>query len=194
MVVGTDVLILTILAGYILYWVVKAMVDKLYFEALFGMGVGVLSAQIFIVANYYGQFLRLPMDEDTNVALQAFGILLLAISLALLTGAFLSKRKVSSLVSFWGNTQLFMTQGIYGIVRHPVSLGGILAALGIALLMASPAVIALGMIACIAFLAASREEDRHSRESLGSEYDSYMKRVPAFNLVRGLVRAKRAIK
>jgi len=178
-----------ILAIYLVYWIIKSLVDKLYFEALLGAGVVVLSAQIFIVANFAGQFLRVRMAKNLNMTLQSIGLSLLVGSIVLLVGAFVSKRKMSSLISLWGSTQLFMTQGVYGIIRHPVHLSGMLATLGIALLMANIAVMALGAIACGAFFAASREEDRHGEENIGHEYDVYMQNVPAFNFVQGISKA-----
>lgn len=184
-----EITVFGILSIYLVYWVIKSLIDRLYFEALMGTAIGVLSAQIFVVANYDGQFLRMRMAKNLNIALQSIGLLLLAGSLALLIGAFFSKRKMSSLVSLWGSTQLFMTQGVYGIIRHPVHLSGILATLGIALLMANIAVVALAVIACVAFFVASREEDRHSKEKIGHEYDVYMQNVPAFNFVQGISKA-----
>lgn len=181
-----------ILLTYIVYWMIRSLMDKLYSEALQAMGVGVLSVQIFVVASYAGQFLRLRMEKDLNIALQSFGLVMLVLSTLFLIGAFLSKRKVSSLTSFWGSTQLFMTRGIYGIIRHPIHLGGILASIGIALLMANAAIIALGLIACLAFFLSSREADRYGQESIGNEYHAYMTSVPAFNFIYGIKGKARA--
>jgi len=181
-----ELIITGILLIYILYWMIRSLMDKLYSEALQAMGVGVLSVQIFIVASYAGQFLRLRMDRDLNITLQIFGLAMLVLATSFLIGAFLSKRKISSLTSPWGSTQLFMTRGVYGIIRHPIHLGGIFASTGIALLMANAAVIALGFIACLAFFLSSREEDRHGQEMIGNEYVDYMSSVPAFNFIYGI--------
>jgi len=181
-----EFVILGIMLTYIFYWVMRSLMDKLYSEALQAMGVGVLSIQIFIIASYAGQFLRLRMENDLNIALQGFGLVMLILSTLFLVGAFISKRKISSLNSLWGSTQLLMTKGIYGIIRHPTHLGGILASVGIALLMANAAVIALGLIACLTFFLSSREEDRYGQEAIGNEYNAYMSSVPAFNFVYGI--------
>ncbi|HEY3374261.1 MAG TPA: methyltransferase [Candidatus Aquicultor sp.] len=190
----TAIAIIAIFSFYIAYLIVKSIIDKLYSEALIAMGVAVLSAQIFVVAYFAGQFLRLRMHKNLNITLESIGLVLLAVSLALLIGAFVSKRKMTSLVSLWGSTQLFMTQGVYGVIRHPIHLGGILASLGIALLMANAVIIMLGIIASAAFFAASSEEDRQAQEKIGYEYDVYMEEVPAFNLVTGISRARKTAK
>ncbi len=179
------IIIYAIFIIYIFYWSLKSLIDKLYFEAILGTGIAVLSTQIFIVANYAGQFLRMRINRDLNIALQSAGLIFLLLCLVLLISAFLSKRKTSSIVSLWGSTQVFLARGVYGIVRHPVNLGGILASLGIAMLMANIVIVGLGIIAGAAFFIASREEDRYSKETIGPEYATYMENVPAFNFVLG---------
>lgn len=160
-------IIYTVFIIYIFYWSLKSLIDKLYFEAILGTGVAVLSTQIFIVANYAGQFLRMRMNRGFNIALQSAGLVFLLLCLVFLISAFLSKRKISS------------------IVRHPIHLGGILASLGIAMLVANIVVMGLGIIAAAAFFIASREEDRYSKGIIGPEYATYMENVPAFNFVLG---------
>lgn len=171
---------------YILYWAVSSIIIKSFYEVFLAVAVGILTTQIFLVANYSGQFLRLNLDRDLNVSLQYAGLLLILSSVFLLGWSFLSKRKMTNLVSLFGNTQVFMTQGIYGVIRHPVHLSGIIATLGIALLMLNNAIIALSIIASTAFFIASKEEDKHGLESLGEEYDIYMESVPSFNLISGI--------
>lgn len=182
----TGMIIYSLFLAYIAYLIIRSLIDKLYCDAILSMGVAVLSTQIFIVANYAGQFLRLGMYRELNVGLQSAGILSILACLILLCCAFLSKRKVSNLISTWGSTRLFLTRGIYGIIRHPIHLSGILASLGIAFLMANAVIIALGIIASSAFILASREEDRYSQEAIGAEYSTYMQTVPAFNFFLGL--------
>lgn len=182
----TGIIIYSLFLAYTAYLIIRSLIDKLYCDAILSMGVAVLFTQIFIVANYAGQFLRLGMDRVLNVGLQSVGMLLILACLVLLCYAFLSKRKVSNLTSAWGSTRLFLTQGIYGIIRHPIHLSGVLASLGIAFLMANAVVIALGIIASFAFILASKEEDRYSQKAIGTEYSTYMKTVPAFNFILGL--------
>lgn len=180
-------IILGIILIYTTYWVGKSLIDRVYAEAFLGMGAGILSAQIFIVANYAGQFLSVKMDKNLTVALQIIGLFLLFLSIIFIIAAYLSRRKMSNLTSFWGSTQIFIAQGIYGIVRHPIQLAGILAALGIPLMMANIVILILGLIACASFIISAREEDEHSKEAIGYDYEIYMSDVSAFNFVKGIV-------
>ena len=184
-----EVITFSMLLSYISYRIIRSVIATHYSESLLAAGVGVLSTQMFIIANYAGQFLRLDMSTNLNISLQVIGLILICISVALLFGTFISRRKMSQLVSFWGSTQMFIAQGVYGVIRHPIHLAGILAALGTAMMMANLIIVILGLLASGAFYVASKEEDRCSLENLGHEYDRYMKAVPAFNVVLGIYKS-----
>jgi protein-S-isoprenylcysteine O-methyltransferase Ste14 len=69
--------------------------------------------------------------------------------------------------------------GPYGIVRHPIYTGIILAAFAVALLKGTVFSIAGAIIATLGFWIKARLEERFLREQLGAEaYDSYRRRVP----------------
>ena len=78
------------------------------------------------------------------------------------------------------------TSGIYGLVRHPMYLAGIL------VFLCEPNVtencIAVRFLAAAYFVyGASMEEKRLLRE-YGEEYLQYRKKVPMFNIIEGLIR------
>lgn len=78
--------------------------------------------------------------------------------------------------------------GIYGIVRHPMYLGGMIMFLSHAFFGQNLIVImitAVG-IGCCYFLILSG--DQRNVDKFGEEYVCYMKRVPRMNLVSGLAR------
>ena len=69
--------------------------------------------------------------------------------------------------------------GPYGIVRHPIYTGMILAALAVAILKGSAYAVAGFFLATIGFWMKARMEERFLRDELGAEiYDSYRRRVP----------------
>ncbi len=69
--------------------------------------------------------------------------------------------------------------GPYGIVRHPIYTGIILAALAVAILKGTVFAIAGVLLATLGFWIKARLEERFLREELGTEtYDSYRRRVP----------------
>ncbi|MDP2210800.1 MAG: methyltransferase [Candidatus Aquicultor sp.] len=186
-----ELIVFGIFITFIAYRIVYTALKGRYFESFLAAGVGILTTQIFLVANYAGEFFRESINLSANIALQGFGLFLIVSSAALLTAAFVSKRKISGIVSEWGSTKLFLAQGIYGIIRHPAQLAGILAALGVACMMANSAIIILALLAGAAFYVSAAEEDKHNALSLGSEYDEYAEAIPSFNLVAGLSKSLR---
>lgn len=69
--------------------------------------------------------------------------------------------------------------GPYGIVRHPIYTGIILAALAVAILKGTAYAFAGFLIATFGFWMKARLEERFLREELGAEgYDAYRRRVP----------------
>ena len=69
--------------------------------------------------------------------------------------------------------------GPYGIVRHPIYTGIILATFAVAIVKGTPCAFAGAFVATLGFWMKARLEERFLREELGAEaYDSYRRRVP----------------
>jgi protein-S-isoprenylcysteine O-methyltransferase Ste14 len=69
--------------------------------------------------------------------------------------------------------------GPYGIVRHPIYFGIILAACAVAIVKGTPYAIAGVLLSILGFWMKARLEERFLREELGAEtYGSYRRRVP----------------
>lgn len=92
--------------------------------------------------------------------------------------------------SYVKTTELVDT-GIYGIVRHPQYLAGIILSLSLALIAPHWIVIGLGIIASAIYVLNTFQEERSSIEKFGDAYREYKKRVPRLNFVLGIVRALR---
>ena len=93
--------------------------------------------------------------------------------------------------SFVHTTRLVDT-GIYGLVRHPQYLGGILALfVTTALWYPHWLFFVLGAVGSAAVYFSCREEDREMVKKFGDEYRDYMRRVPRVNLLAGIIRALR---
>ncbi|MBA3534351.1 MAG: isoprenylcysteine carboxylmethyltransferase family protein [Ardenticatenales bacterium] len=67
--------------------------------------------------------------------------------------------------------------GLYGLVRHPIYLGLLLAALGWALWRRSAIGIALSLLLFVFFDAKARREERWLTEKYPDDYPDYQKRV-----------------
>ena len=89
---------------------------------------------------------------------------------------FVLGRRFSGLVAIQPGHEL-VTDGIYGIVRHPSYLGLIIMGLGWALTFRSGAGVILAGLVIPPMLARIRSEEALLRSQFGEEYDSYRRRT-----------------
>jgi len=87
------------------------------------------------------------------------------------------------------NLNSFSELYFYAFLRHPITLGFIL--LDIALIFVIPDVVItiLLVISFIASILASYEKDAFLQKTYGYPYKLYMKRVPRFNFLLGIIRS-----
>lgn len=100
---------------------------------------------------------------------------------------FKKKGGVSEGESYVKTTKLVDT-GIYSIVRHPQFLAGMLLSLAFILISQHWLVVILGIPIMIIFYLGGLEGDSSGIEKFGEEYEEYMKKVPRFNIVLGIIR------
>jgi protein-S-isoprenylcysteine O-methyltransferase Ste14 len=89
---------------------------------------------------------------------------------------FVLGRRFSGLVAIQPGHEL-VTDGIYGVVRHPSYLGLIIMGLGWALTFRSGAGVLLGGLVIPPILARIRSEEALLRSQFGEQYDSYSRRT-----------------
>ena len=75
---------------------------------------------------------------------------------------------------------------IFGVVRHPLYLGFALWGVGQILAIQSIISLVLGVIAVFCSWMASKKEDEFNLKKFGDGYRQYMKKVPMWNVVKGL--------
>jgi len=81
---------------------------------------------------------------------------------------------------------IMLDTGIFGVVRHPLYLGTALWSVALMLVFQSILSVVLGIVAIACFWMASRKEDEFNVKKFGDAYREYMKRVPMWNIFRGL--------
>jgi protein-S-isoprenylcysteine O-methyltransferase Ste14 len=96
------------------------------------------------------------------------------------------KRKGKPRSKDFTTTTSLVTTGIYRIVRHPMSLGMVIGAIGLMLTFQSILSIILGVAAIFCLYIYSKKEDSFNIEQFGDSYKEYMKKVPMWNIIRGL--------
>jgi len=87
------------------------------------------------------------------------------------------------------HTTSLVTSGVYGIIRHPQYLAGILLCLGLMLITTHWLVVLPGLIGILAFYTSSFAEEAKNLEKFGDRYQEYQQGVPRFNFLLGFFRA-----
>ena len=90
--------------------------------------------------------------------------------------------------SSYVKTTKMVTTGIYSIVRHPQYLAGIFLSLAFMLISQHWIVVVLGIPFMIILYIGGIDEDRALIKKFGKEYEDYMKSVPRFNILLGIIR------
>jgi protein-S-isoprenylcysteine O-methyltransferase Ste14 len=88
-------------------------------------------------------------------------------------------------------TRAVVDRGLYAITRHPQYLGYILFACGFALLSQHWTSVLLAAVGSIFFYLQAVKEERYCLAQLGEPYEQYLRRVPRFNIVLGIMRLPR---
>ena len=88
-------------------------------------------------------------------------------------------------------TRVVVDQGLYTITRHPQYLGYMFLACGFALLSQHWVVVLLAVIGVTLFHLQAVWEERYCLAQLGEPYQQYLRRVPRFNIVLGIMRLSR---
>jgi len=83
-------------------------------------------------------------------------------------------------------TTSLVTTGIYQVIRHPMSLGMAIGAIGLMLTFQSFLSVILGISAIFCLYVYSKKEDTFNIEQFGNEYKEYMKEVPMWDVFKGL--------
>jgi protein-S-isoprenylcysteine O-methyltransferase Ste14 len=88
-------------------------------------------------------------------------------------------------------TRVVVDQGVYTITRHPQYLGYMFLACGFALLSQHWVVVLLAVVGATFFYLQAVREERYCLAQLGEPYRQYLRRVPRFNIVLGIMRLPR---
>jgi protein-S-isoprenylcysteine O-methyltransferase Ste14 len=148
----------------------------------------IIIASILLIAQYILAFFiyKLPGWRP----LQWLGWLFLVISIIFgFTPIFIFKQRggVEKGKSYV-HTRKLVDTSLYGIVRHPQYLAGILFNIAMMLLAQHWLVILLGLISAVLIFLDIQTADQEGIAKYGEEYRNYMQRVPQVNFILGIYR------
>jgi protein-S-isoprenylcysteine O-methyltransferase Ste14 len=132
----------------------------------------------------------LVVERGTDGALRIAGVVVLLLAPLFFVPPFFLLQKHGRVET--GQSYSFTTRvvdrGVYGVVRHPQYVGYALLAIGFAMRTQHIVSWALAVLAVAFFYLQALKEERFCVRQLGAEYAAYMKQVPRFNFVAGLLR------
>lgn len=167
---------------FVAWWLVYSIRSRVVFEALMALGVGSLWSAFFAPK----LFSNSPMLVDWPLIVSLIGYGLLALSAGLVVAGVFSLRRGGEPTDAWEQTTVLTTSRIHGLVRHPVILGGVVAACGAVLLNPMLPVLVLSAMSAICFVVGARAENRYNVAKFGEPYRVHMRQVPALNLLAGI--------
>jgi protein-S-isoprenylcysteine O-methyltransferase Ste14 len=167
---------------YVAWWLICAMRDRVAFEVEMGLGVGSLWAAGFTPVLFGEMPTLVPFSPVASFA----GWALLCFSVGMFVIAMLSLRRGGKPADGWENTTELTKRGIHGLVRHPMQLSGIVGACGMILVNPTLPALVFSTVSATCFALGVRAEDRFNIAKFGDPYRTYMRQVPALNLLTGL--------
>jgi protein-S-isoprenylcysteine O-methyltransferase Ste14 len=128
--------------------------------------------------------------DDVNSALRILGwiIWLLSVIFGVLPIIIFRARGGIPHGESYVKTTLLVEDGLYGIVRHPQYLAGILLNFALILISQHWLVILLGLPSMVLMYFDIQKADQNEIEKFGDAYREYMERVPQINFILGMFR------
>ncbi len=165
--------LLLVFAIFIIFWIVDSVRKKIRHEIFMSAGYGLFVSSFFFSVG--------EMSVPRGTSFLGFFLLLVAFTVFILSAVTL--RVKGKPPSGWEATTEFIDIGIYSLVRHPIYLAAMVAAVGAILVNFSLSAIALNSVAISLFVMTSIAEDEFNLRKFGDSYRHYVERVPRLNLV-----------
>jgi protein-S-isoprenylcysteine O-methyltransferase Ste14 len=172
-----------LLAVFILTWIAAALwanrtVGVLPNRAQMPLYVGaLLAALLLVIARLLFPVLRMRLWEE-NLSFDWAMVAVCAIGLAWCWWARLHLGKLWSAGVSRKEGHRVIDTGPYGIVRHPIYTGAILAMFAFAAARARPFDLLAALLVTVFFGCKARLEERFLQQEFGAAYDAYRQRVP----------------
>ena len=133
------------------------------------------------------------LPRGGNPYVRGLGVLLLASAAVFIFIPFMLLRKYGALEAgeSYQETRTVVDHGLYAITRHPQYLGYMLLAWGFAGLSQHWGTALLAVVSIVAFYGQAVKEEQYALTRFRCAYERYLRRVPRFNIVLGLIRLAR---
>ena len=148
----------------------------------FGLGIFFTLLTLELMFGNAGAWMR-----SDNWWLEIIGFLLFIPSGILVFGAMYElKRKGQSKTGDFTATNALIDTGLYGVISQPMTLGMAIWSIALIILFQSLVSLVLGVVSFLCFWMSARTEDEYNIRKFGDAYKEYSRRVPLWNLIKGL--------
>jgi protein-S-isoprenylcysteine O-methyltransferase Ste14 len=165
--------------GIVFGWIIPVIRKRIVYEIYVACGVGIYFS--LIVLGWIWKTIDIQ-------PLLYIGYTLIVLGIAFFISSIRSLKHKGKPKSGWEHTTEIVDSNIFRVVRHPLYLGGAIAMVGIVLVVQSIPSTILGLVAIFCFWMASKKEDEFNIKKFGDGYKEYMKKVPMWNILKGLNR------
>ncbi|MCK4475852.1 MAG: isoprenylcysteine carboxylmethyltransferase family protein [Methanophagales archaeon] len=169
-------------------WIMQAVKERFTSEIYIHTGLGI-----------FFTLLALELTVGIRGAWMHFGIFCLAVigwilyipSAILVFGSIIElKRKGKTETYDPSYTTTFVDTGMYSIIRQPITLGMAIWSIALILVFQSILSIILGIFVIFCCWISARKEAEYNVRKFGNEYKEYIKKVPMWNIFKGIRRSK----
>lgn len=164
--------------GIIIGWLVPMIRQRIIYEIYAAFAVGIMISLIILSATVW--------KRGDIVFLSYIGYALYIPAIAFAISAFITLKGKGKPRSGWEHTTVLIDSGVFGIVRHPLYLGGALLTFATVLITQSTFCIISGIVGIFCYWMASKKEDEYNIDKFGDSYREYMKKVPMWNAFKGI--------
>jgi protein-S-isoprenylcysteine O-methyltransferase Ste14 len=149
---------------------------------LFAWLASALTVSLIILTQF------LPQGDDPHLRGTGVFVLLLAGVFIFAPFYLLTKHGGTRDGKTYMQAGIVVDRGLYAITRHPQYLGYVFLACGFALLSQHWVAVLLAVAGVTFFYLQAVREERYCLAQLGEPYEQYLRRVPRFNFILGIVR------
>jgi protein-S-isoprenylcysteine O-methyltransferase Ste14 len=156
--------------GITIGWLIPMIRQRIVYEIYAAFAVGIMISLIILSWTIW--------KRGDIAPLSYMGYVLYVPAILLTISTFIALKRKGKPTSGWEHTTVLIDSGVFGLVRHPLYLGGALLTLGTILIAQSAPVIISGIAGLFCYWTASKKEELYNIRKFGDKYQDYLKKVP----------------
>ncbi len=173
--------LIVFLSAVLIVWLIFSIYRGIRHEVFLVVGF-VFLVIVLSVPETAGAYARMDSYTLISTILASTGITSILIGVLSSGRKWVTRRGTANLNKF---TNLLF----FAYIRHPITLGCILISFSMIFLISSIVSNVLAIVAILSFVLSSFERDVFLQKAYGYPYRLYMKKVPRFNILHGIIRS-----